>query len=72
VRPDKEHGVLLELVIGNSGPTIATNVRVRIEPPLPFIEQLEGAKAAQERLAEGMSSCHLEERCDGGWVKAGT
>jgi hypothetical protein len=56
VRPDKEHGVLLELVIGNSGPTIAKNVRVHIEPPLPFIEQLEGVKAAQERLAEGMSS----------------
>lgn len=56
VRPDEEHGILLELVIGNSGPTIATNVRVRIEPPLPFIQQLEGAKAAQERLAEGMSS----------------
>ena len=56
VRPDKEHGVLLELVIGNSGPTIATNVRVRIEPPLPFIKELEGAGAAQERLAEGMTS----------------
>jgi hypothetical protein len=56
VRPDEEHGVLLELVIGNSGPTFATNVKVRIEPPLPFIEQLDGAKTAQERLAEGMSS----------------
>lgn len=56
VRPDEEHGVVLQLVIGNSGPTIATNIRVRIEPPLPFIPQLEGAKAAQERLAEGMSS----------------
>lgn len=29
---------------------------MRIEPPLPFIQQLEGAKAAQERLAGGMSS----------------
>jgi hypothetical protein len=56
VRPDQEHGVLLELVVGNSGPTFATNVRVRIEPPLPSIDQLEGAKRAQEHLVEGLSS----------------
>jgi hypothetical protein len=50
-------GRLLNLVIGNSGPTIATNVRIRVDPPLPTIDQLkERAEAAQARLAEGISS----------------
>jgi hypothetical protein len=45
------------LVIGNSGPTSATNVRVEIDPPLPAIDQLqERASAAQVRLAAGLSS----------------
>jgi hypothetical protein len=30
VRPDDVTGTLLNLVIGNSGPTVATNVRVQI------------------------------------------
>lgn len=56
VRTEGEHGVIMELVIGNSGPTVATDVKVRIDPPLPSIEQLKGAQAAQERLAEGFKS----------------
>jgi hypothetical protein len=44
------------LVVGNSGPTVATDIKVTIEPPLPSIEQLQGARAAQERLAEGFKS----------------
>jgi hypothetical protein len=56
VRTDNEHGVVMMLVVGNSGPTVATDVRVRIEPPLPAIEQLQGARAAQDRLAEGFKS----------------
>jgi hypothetical protein len=48
VRTDDEHGVVMKLVVGNSGPTIATDVKVTIEPPLPNIEQLQGARAAQE------------------------
>lgn len=57
VRPDSETGTLLNLVIGNSGPTVATNVRITVDPPLPTIDQLAGrAEAAQGRLADGISS----------------
>lgn len=56
VRPDNESGVILQLVLGNSGPTVATDVRVRIEPPFPNIPQLAEAVAVQQRLAEGFRS----------------
>jgi hypothetical protein len=57
VRPDGEAGTLLNLTIGNSGPTVATNVRITVDPPLPAIDQLtERADAAQVRLSEGISS----------------
>ena len=57
VRPDDVTGTLLNLVIGNSGPTVATNVRVQIEPSLPAIDQLrERIQAAQARLADGIRS----------------
>jgi hypothetical protein len=57
VRPDDVTGRLLNLVIGNSGPTVATNVRVQIEPSLPAIDQLrERTQAAQARLADGIRS----------------
>jgi hypothetical protein len=44
------------LVIGNSGPTVATNVTVKIEPPFPNIAHLEEAVAARQRLAEELRS----------------
>lgn len=57
IRPDDSTGTLLNLVVGNSGPTVATNVRVKTEPPLPFIDQLKDRVAAAERLlAEGIQS----------------
>ncbi len=57
VRPDEVTSVILNLVIGNSGPTVATNVRVMIDPPLPAIEQLrDRAQTAQELLADGIKS----------------
>ena len=56
VRPDEATGVLLNLAVGNGGPTMATNVRVTIDPPLPTIDQLrERVEAAQARLAAGIS-----------------
>jgi hypothetical protein len=56
VRPDESTGVLLNLAVGNGGPTLATNVRVAIDPPLPTIDQLrERVEAAQARLAAGIS-----------------
>lgn len=56
VRQDAEAGILLNLVVGNSGPTVARNVHVEIEPPLPTLEQLKESAVAQERLAAGISS----------------
>lgn len=57
VRPDDAMGTLLNLVVGNSGPTVATNVRVKIDPPLPAIDQFEDrVEAAQQLLADGLQS----------------
>jgi hypothetical protein len=57
VRPDDVTDVLLNLVIGNSGPTIARNVRATIEPPLEAIDQLKSrTDTAQDLLARGISS----------------
>jgi hypothetical protein len=57
VRPDEATGTLLNLVIGNSGPTVATNVHVRIDPPLPAIDQLKDrVEVAQARLTDGIRS----------------
>ncbi len=56
VREDDSQGVLLDLVIGNNGPSVATKVRARIEPPLPTVPQLEESALAQQQLAEGISS----------------
>lgn len=57
VRPDDTTGVLLNLVVGNSGPAVARNVRATIEPPLEAIEQLKDrAETAQDLLARGISS----------------
>jgi hypothetical protein len=56
VREDDGQGVLLDLIMGNSGPTVATNVQVRIDPPLPTHPQLEEAAKALRQLEEGVSS----------------
>jgi len=57
VRPDEVTSVVLNLVIGNSGPTVATNARVLIDPPLPAIEQLQDrAQNAQSLLRDGIRS----------------
>jgi hypothetical protein len=56
IRIDEGQGVLLALVVGNSGPTVATNVKVTIDPPFPHIKELQRAAAAQERLAQGLKS----------------
>lgn len=57
VRPDDATGTVLNLVVGNSGSTVAQNIRVTVDPPLPTIDQLkERADAAQARLASGIQS----------------
>jgi hypothetical protein len=57
IRPDASTGILLNLVVGNSGSTVATNVRVTADAALPRIEQLaERVAAAEKQLARGISS----------------
>jgi len=57
IRPDTSTGTLLNLVVGNSGLTVATNVRVTADPALPRIQQLaERVATAEKLLARGIPS----------------
>ncbi|GGB26319.1 hypothetical protein GCM10011492_15660 [Flexivirga endophytica] len=58
VRP-RDDGQILTLVVGNSGPTVATAVRVIIDPPLEQIvpeRMKQRARRVDERLAAGFGS----------------
>lgn len=57
IRPDDQSGQLLTLVIGNSGPTIATNVVVTFDPPLRDTAfESEAVRRGEERLNAGLAS----------------
>lgn len=57
LREDTKSGTSLLLVIGNSGPTIATNVRVNISSALPAEEgTAEMIRIVQRRLETGFQS----------------
>lgn len=57
LQPDMQQGTAVDLVIGNSGPTVARNVKVSIEPPLqPTPQNLDKIDAVQKQLAEGLRS----------------
>ena len=57
IRPDESVGVLLNLVVGNSGSTTARNVRVTSDRKLPRIRQFEErVSIAEKRLATGLPS----------------
>lgn len=56
VRQSDEDGIMLMLVVGNSGPTIARNVKVKIDPQFRVHAQLQEAVRAQQRLADGIRS----------------
>jgi hypothetical protein len=57
IRPDDAQGTRLNMVIGNSGPTVAEKVRVKVDPALPANAQYrEGVKTAQAILTEGIES----------------
>jgi hypothetical protein len=57
IRPDDSQGTLLNVVIGNSGPTVAEKVRVKVDPPLPSIEQMRArVQIAETILADGIES----------------
>ena len=50
-----DQGFLFALVVGNEGPTIATNLQVTIVPPLPALKGFELA-AVQSQLRKGLAS----------------
>jgi hypothetical protein len=57
IRADHAQGTRLNLVVGNSGPTVAEKVRVKVDPALPASDQYrEGVKIAQAILTEGIES----------------
>jgi hypothetical protein len=56
LRPDDATGTLINLAVGNSGPTGAEKVRVKIDPPLPTDDPLGRAAAAEGMLAQGIQS----------------
>lgn len=57
IRGNSDHEVGLDVVIGNSGPTVATNVRVDIQPPLPLtVIPHEETQTALDRLREGIQA----------------
>lgn len=57
IRPDTAQGTMLNFTLGNSGPTTATNVQVRISPDLPSIPSKQVAVGALvERLEKGLSA----------------
>lgn len=57
IQPDMQQGVVLQLVVGNSGPTTATNVRVTFDPVLEADEQFPNDIArVQTKLAAGLKS----------------
>lgn len=57
IQPDNQQGTMLQLVVGNVGPTMARNVKVVIDPAIPEHPAYSGATAvAQERLRDGILS----------------
>lgn len=55
VRPSEEHAQLFLLVVGNSGPTVATDVRVSIDKPLVSLPPEKGGQVATA-LSRGISA----------------
>ncbi len=56
IRLQSRNGWNLEFVIGNSGHTVATDVRVTIDPPLPADHRGAFIDAMHRRLHDGLSS----------------
>lgn len=57
IQPDVQQGTMLQLVVGNAGPTMARNVRVHVDPPIPEHPEYSGAtSAAQKRVRGGILS----------------
>jgi hypothetical protein len=57
IQPDMQQGTMMHIVVGSSGPTIAENVRVTFDPPLPSGQQQSDKIGEVQRvLASGLRS----------------
>jgi hypothetical protein len=56
VRGNEVDGQMVELVVGNSGPTVATNVSATFDPPLPYSASLRHGEAGPQSLRDGLRS----------------
>ena len=57
IQPDMQQGTVLHVVVGNNGPTVARNVRVTFDPPLPAGQQRsDKVESVQRVLARGLRS----------------
>lgn len=57
IQPDVQQGTVMHVVVGNSGPTVARNVKVTFEPGLPAgQQQSEKIESVQRTLANGLRS----------------
>jgi hypothetical protein len=57
IQPDIQQGAVMHIVVGNSGPTVARNVKVTFHPPLPSGEQShDKSESIQLALAKGLRS----------------
>lgn len=57
IQQDMQQGTVMHVVVGNSGPTVARNVRVTFDPPLPAgQQQSDTVERVQRVLANGLRS----------------
>jgi hypothetical protein len=56
IRPDDQQGQMFVLIVGNSGPTVAQDVTVCIEPPFEGADGGRYWSEAQSQLAQGVAS----------------
>lgn len=57
IQPDMQQGTVMHVVVGNNGPTVARNVRVTFDPPLPASQhQSDKVESVQRVLASGLRS----------------
>lgn len=57
IQPDMQQGTVLQVVVGNTGPTVARNVRVTFDPPLPAgQQQSDKVENVQRVLTDGIRS----------------
>jgi hypothetical protein len=69
VRGDDGRGQALVLLLGNSGPSIARNVKVVFDPAPPSTLNI---KPILEILKQGSPHCRLVARCSGVWAQRTT